>query len=152
VTVPVTSFPPTTVLGRRLSAVGRGAVAVRRVLAVDVPTVAEIVVPTLLPTARVVAVNVAVEAVATTVTDAGTVTTPVFEEPRVTTVPPVGAGPLKVTVPVEVCPPATEGGANATDSTVGVAVRPRTADFVAPPYADEIVTDEATPPTRVVTA
>src|SRR5260370_42639673 len=57
-------------------------------------------------TALVLTVNVALLAPAATVTVAGTVAVDVLLE-RETTAPPVGAGPLSVTVPVEGDPPAT---------------------------------------------
>jgi hypothetical protein len=133
VTVPVEGFPPTTVAGASARPVGRGAVAVSVALAEEVPTVAEMTVPTSFPTATVVAVNVAVEAAASTVTDAGIVTTAVADDDKVTTVPPTGAGPLRVTVPVDVWPPVTTGALNATDRTTGEAVSESTTVFVAPP-------------------
>jgi hypothetical protein len=133
VTVPVRLLPPTTVAGASERMVGSGAVAVSEALVEDVPRVAVTVVPTSLPTATVVAVNVAVEVVAGTVTDAGTIMTAVFEDPSVTTVPPVGAGPLRVTVPVDVCPPATGEGLKEIDRTTGVAERASATPFVAPP-------------------
>ena len=61
-------------------------------------------------TALVVAVKVAVVAPAATVTDAGTWAAAVFELVSVTTAPPVGAAPLRVTVPVDEVPPTTEAG------------------------------------------
>jgi len=61
-------------------------------------------------TARVVTVNVAVVAPATTVTLAGTVAAAVLLLDSVTTAPPAGAAPLSVTVPVEVPPPVTDVG------------------------------------------
>jgi hypothetical protein len=67
----------------------------------------------------VVAVNVAVVLPAATVTFAGMVTSVVSELVRVTTSPPVPAGPLKVTVPVELMPPSTVAGAITTLVTVG---------------------------------
>lgn len=69
----------------------------------------------------VVAVKVAVVAPAATVTEAGTWARPVFELVKVTTAPPVGAGPLKVTVPVEDVPPTTEVGLRLTLLNVAVA-------------------------------
>lgn len=57
--------------------------------------------------------NVPVLAPAATVTVAGTVALAVLEV-KVTAVPPVGAIPLKVTVPVEVAPPWTDVGFNET--------------------------------------
>jgi hypothetical protein len=52
---------------------------------------------------------------------AGTCAAAVLELVRVTVAPPVGAGPLNVTVPCELLPPNTLAGFNVTDATVGVA-------------------------------
>ena len=71
------------------------------------PLVAEMVTDLVVVTVRVVTVNVAVVVPATTVTLAGTVATEVKLLERVITAPPVGAGPFKVTVPVEGVPPLT---------------------------------------------
>ena len=60
-------------------------------------------------TAVVVTVKVPVVAPAATVTDAGTVALVLLED-KATDVPPLGAGPLKVTVPVEGLPPMTDVG------------------------------------------
>ena len=65
-------------------------------------------------TGLVVAVKVALDAPAATVTDAGTWAAAVFELVKVTTAPPAGAGPLRVTVPVEDAPPTTEAGLTLT--------------------------------------
>jgi hypothetical protein len=68
-------------------------------------------------------VNVALLAFAATVTDAGTVAAAVLLLVSVTTVPPVGAGPVRVTVPVLFVPPVTEVGlAVRVESAVGLIV------------------------------
>lgn len=133
VTVPVTLLPPMTVAGASVRPVGRGAVVVSDEFAKEAPRAAEMVFATSLPTSVVVAVNVAVEAVAGTVTDAGTLTTEVSEHVKATTAPPVGAEPLMVIVPVDGCPPATTEGLKTNDRTTGAAVRARATLFVAPP-------------------
>ena len=69
-------------------------------------------------TAVVVAVKVAVVAPESTVTLAGTVATAVLLLERVTRAPPVGAGPLRVTVPVTGFPPVTLAGFRATAESV----------------------------------
>src|SRR5713226_3535573 len=71
-------------------------------------------------TALVLTVKVAVVAPARTVTLAGTVATPVLLLDRETTAPPLGAGPLSVTVPVEELPPVTLAGLRLSEESVGV--------------------------------
>ena len=66
----------------------------------------------------VVTVNVAMFELAGTVTVAGTVATEEFEVDSNTTVPPDGAGPESVTVPVRLLPPTAVVGATATALTV----------------------------------
>ena len=71
-------------------------------------------------------------AFAATVTLPGTVAAAVLLLDSVTTAPPAGAGPLSVTVPVELVPPRTEVGFKETVFRVaGVTVR--VAVRVAPP-------------------
>ena len=69
-------------------------------------------------TALVFTVNVALLAPAATVTVAGTVAVDVLLE-RETTAPPMGAGPLSVTVPVEGDPPVTLAGFSVSEESVG---------------------------------
>ncbi len=72
----------------------------------------------------VVTVKVAVVAPARTVTEVGTVASEVLLEVRLTTLPPVGAATLRVTVPVEVVPPRTVVGLRLTEvARIGVTVR-----------------------------
>ena len=70
-------------------------------------------------TALVLTVNVALLAPAATVTVAGTVAVDVLLLERETTAPPMGAGPLSVTVPVEGDPPVTLVGFSVSEETVG---------------------------------
>ena len=83
------------------------------------------------PTAEVVTVNVALVAPAATVTLAGTWAAVVLLLVRVTTAPPDGAGPVKVTVPVDEVPPITELGLRLTEVSAA-AVTVRVAVFVTP--------------------
>jgi len=88
-------------------------------VAVCVPLkVAEIVTDVELVTAVVVTVKVAVVAPAATVTLAGTVAAALLLD-KLTDPPPVGAMPLKVTVPVDEVPPLTEAGFRVTDEITG---------------------------------
>ena len=85
-------------------------------------------------TAEVLTVKVAVVAPAGTVTVEGTLATEVLLLERATCAPPAGAGPLRVTVPVEDCtPPITLLGLSASETTVrGGGVTVSEADRVAP--------------------
>src|SRR5438445_1353844 len=100
-------------------------------------------------TTLVVIVNVALVALAGTVTLPDTVAAELLLD-SVTCAPPVGAGPSSVTVPVELLPPVTVVGFTASEvrrtlgTTVSVAVR------VAPPYDAETVTDVEAATTLVV--
>ena len=101
-------------------------------MAVNVPPlVAEIVTDFEVVTALVVTVKVAVVLPAGTVTLASTVATDVLLLVRVTTAPPDGAGPVKVTVPVDEVPPITELGLRLTGVSAA-AVTVRVAVFVTP--------------------
>ena len=69
-------------------------------------------------TVLVLTVNVALLAPAATVTLAGTIAAAVLSLIRETAAPPVGAGPLRVTVPVEGDPPVTLIGLSAIAESV----------------------------------
>jgi len=73
----------------------------------------------LLATALVLTVNVPVVAFASTVTVEGTVAAAVLLLLSATTTPPLGAGPFRVTVPVEEAPPVTEVGLTLTELGAG---------------------------------
>ena len=63
--------------------------------------------------------NVAVVALATTVTLAGTCAAVVLLLDSVTTAPPAAAGPVNVTVTVELAPPGTDAGFSVIEPTTG---------------------------------
>ena len=69
-------------------------------------------------TALVLTVNVALLAPAATVTVAGTVAVDVLLLERETTAPPVGAGPLSITVPAEGDPPVALVGFSVSEERV----------------------------------
>ena len=79
-------------------------------------------------TGEVVTVKLALVDPAGTVTEAGTVAAAVSLLVRLTGIPPAGAGPVSVTVPVELVPPCTDAGLRlielkAGGVTVSTAVR-----------------------------
>ena len=110
VNVPVEVAPPVTVLGFRVSEVRDATVTVREVLLVVVPNVPEIETETEDATPLVVIVKVALVDPPGINTLVGTCATDVLLLCKVTTLPPAGAAPFKVTVPVEGFPPTTEVG------------------------------------------
>lgn len=118
VTVPTEDPPPRTVDGTKATADAVAALTVRVAVLLTVPVLAVIVSVAVVATAVVVTVNVAVVDPAATTTEDGTDADVALEE-RVTVVPPVGAAPVRVTVPVEEVPPVTDVGLTATLDAVG---------------------------------
>jgi hypothetical protein len=100
-------------------------------------------------TGLVVTVKVAVAALAATVTLAGTCAAAVLLLDRTTTVPPEGAGPFSVTVPVDEVEPVTAAGLTATELTTG-AFTVKLAFWVVPLVA-EMVNEVLTATGLVVT-
>ena len=122
VTVPVTLVPPFTVLDESVRFVKIGGLIVRTAVWVELPRTAEIVAVFALCTATVFTVNVPVVEPPATV--ATTVAYAVLLDDMVTVVPPLGAGPLSVTVPVDVVAPYRDAGERATlTSVAGLIVR-----------------------------
>ena len=109
VTVPITGAPPNRADGESVTLDTPAPVTVRTVVFVTEPAVAVTVTGVSDETGLVLILNVAEVAPAGTVTLAGTVAL-VEEDFNVTMVPPVGAPPERVTVPVELVPPTTELG------------------------------------------
>jgi hypothetical protein len=93
------------------------------------------------PATIAVAWKVAVALPASTVTDVGTVAEAALDDSD-TTMPPDGAGPVRVTVPVELVPPNTVFGLNASpvEASVG-GVTATDAVLVLPPSVAVIVAD-----------
>jgi len=94
-------------------------------------------------TAFVDTVKVALVAPAGTVTLAGTAATAVLLLASVTTIPPLGAGALRVTDPWDAFPPTTLAGLRLTLDTVtaGAGLTVSVADRVTPPAVAEMVAD-----------
>jgi hypothetical protein len=84
-------------------------------------------------TTLVETLKVALVEPAGTVTLAGTVATAVLLLESVTMAPPVGAGPLRVTVPCEEPPPVTEVGFRTSEAAVIAGTTVSVAVAVAPP-------------------
>jgi hypothetical protein len=141
VTVP-TEFatPPTTVAGAIETDVSAGGLTVSVAVFVTLAYVAEIVTGVDDATAALVAVNDPVVCPAETKTLAGTEAAAGTLLVSVTLIPPVGAGPVSVTVPAEfAAPPTTATGAIVTDVSAG-GLTVSVAVFVTLAYTAVIVT------------
>ena len=150
VTVPVEDRLPRTVTGERPTETNVGEATVSFAVLVMVPNFAEMVAMPVVATGWVVAVKVAVLDPAGTVTDTGTVAN-AESEVRFTTTPPVGAMPVRVTVPAELAPPTTEVGNTVTDERIGASM-PSFADLVTPFRTAEMVAETFAFTAVVVTA
>ncbi len=133
VTVPVDVVPPTMLVGLTTNEFRMGAVKDTVAICELVPYFAVTDTFALLATGVVVALKVAVVFPAAIVTDAGT-TTDGAPLDRVTKMPPVGAGPLIVTVPVVPVPPSNVEGEKASVCTAGGLIV-RAVFFEIPPAA-----------------
>lgn len=118
VTVPVEEAPPVTVCGLLVSDDKLAALTVKVAVRVA-PYVAVITAEEFTVTGVVVTEKVAVVAPAETFTLPGVCATAVLLLESVTRAPPVGAGPLRVTVAVELFPPIRLVGLSATVESVG---------------------------------
>lgn len=114
-----TCLPPMTFAALATSVESAGGLTVSVAVLLDAPSVAVMTGETTLATAVVETVNVAEVAPCATVTEVGTVAAALLDA-SVTTLPPAGAGPVSVTVPVDVAPPATVEGFKATLLTASV--------------------------------
>ena len=112
VTVPVDEDPPVTEAGVIVTAFGAGGVISNVAWKEALPWLAVIVADTPVLVADVVMVKVAVVFPAATVTAGGGAALEELDA-KLTTSPPFGAGPVKVTVPVEAAPPMTVEGETA---------------------------------------
>jgi hypothetical protein len=121
VTVPVEGDPPVTLAGLSViaeSVAEPGGVTVSEAVLVTPAYNAEMVTDVEVVTLLVLTANVALLAPAATATLAGTVAAAVLPLIRETAAPPLGAGPLRVTVPIEGDPPVTLIGLSAIAESV----------------------------------
>ena len=108
VTVPVDICPEATIEGLKDTIVTTGGLTIRSAISVLPPASIAVILESLLKiTGNVVTLNVALLEPAATFTFAWTVATAVLLLIRLTVTPPAGAGPVRLTVPCEVMPPAT---------------------------------------------
>ena len=116
VTVPVEALPPVTLVGLTVTDVRlTGAGATVKVAVCVEPNTPVIVTPVFVLTALVEIVNVALVFPLGTRTFAGVCAAAVLLLDSVTVAPPAGAGPLRVTVPIDAVPPTTVVGLTEID-------------------------------------
>jgi len=118
VTVPVVELPSNTVVGFKLTAERAGGLIVR-VAVREAPLYVSVIVTVVVElTGVVVTVKVAEVEFAGIVRVAGVAAAELLSD-SATWIPPAGAGPFRVTVPVEEVPPVTDVGDRVTDDGVG---------------------------------
>jgi len=137
VTVPVAELPPVTDVGERLTPPSSDGSIVKVADFVPVPNAAAIVAATLPETTEVVIVNVAELAPAGIVSVEG-IEALVLLELNLIVMPPAGAVPLRVTVPVEDNPPTTADGETVRPPRL-IGLMVSEADLVEPPMVVAIV-------------
>ena len=118
VTVAVLDLPPTTDVGLRVTDFTVGGLRVKVAVGEAAPNFAVMVAVFCTETAEVFTVKVVDVFPDGTVTEEDTVAD-VIELLSLTTIPPAPAGPVKVTVPVDVTPPTTTDGLSVTDVSDG---------------------------------
>ena len=139
VIVPTAELPPTTAVGFE-DTVKRSGVRMVSVPDAEFPLSAPVIVAvTVVATDDVVMANVADVEPDGITTDVGTAALAELEV-RLTVMPPVGAGPLRVTVPVADVPPVTVVGEMLTELSV-VGVITNVVDLAVPPWPANKVTD-----------
>ena len=140
VTVPVVICPETTFVGLKASDDTTGGFTVSGAVRVGPPLCVAVMVSfAIVLTAIVVTLNVPLEAPAAMATFAGTVAEVVSLLIRLIVTPPVGAGPVRFTVPMEVAPPVTVAGFNTTElSAAGRTVRVPAISKLEPDVAETI--------------
>jgi len=145
VKVPVEGDPPLTLDGFSVSELSEaGGITAREAMRVTPESDADSVTEVEVVTARVDTVKVALIAPAGMVTLAGTVAAAVLLLTREMTAPPLGAAPLRVTLPIEGDPPVTLVGFSVNVVSVGPedgGVTVRAAVRVTPEYDAESVTE-----------
>jgi hypothetical protein len=150
-TVPTVATPPITDVGATLTDETSAGSTVRVAVFEEEPYLAVMTGEMVPRTETVFTVNLPDEAPAAIVTEELGRVAAEEELLRLTFIPPVGAGPFRVTVPVTVPPPMTEFGDNATletifGSIVSVAVRVSKTPLKSPPLAViVVVVAEVTP-------
>ena len=148
-TVPVLELPATTDVGFKTTEMSGGGLMVNLAATETAPWVPVRVAITWAGTATVFTVNVAEVLPAGIVTVAG-ITAAFWLVDRLTTIPPAGAAPDKVAVPVDEDSPTTADGATVIEARAGgLMVSP--AVFESVPSVDEMIATACTVTTSVLT-